>query len=108
MEQIKKEYLGNNKLPDIQEIEDRANNLSKAEQELTKLREQALEKLPYFQDINDIKDLIDSNPEMQDDVAENSLEALVSFNEDMKTLALNAYQMQDLLDSALEENDLIL
>jgi hypothetical protein len=45
---------------------------------------------------------------MQDDVAENSLEALVSFNEDMKTLALNAYQMQDLLDSALEENDLIL
>ena len=26
----------------------------------------------------------------------------------MKTLALNAYQMQDLLDSALEENDLIL
>jgi len=72
------------------------------------LREQALEKLPYFQDINDIKDLIDSNPEMQDDVAENSLEALVSFNEDMKTLALNAYQMQDLLDSALEENDLIL
>lgn len=108
MEQIKKEYLGNNKLPDIQEIEDRANNLSKAEQELTKLREQALEKLPYFQDINDIKDLIDSNPEMQDDVAENSLEALVSFNEDMRTLALNAYQMQDLLDSALEENDLIL
>lgn len=72
------------------------------------MREQALEKLPYFQDINDIKDLIDSNPEMQDDVAENSLEALVSFNEDMKTLALNAYQMQDLLDSALEENDLIL
>ena len=45
---------------------------------------------------------------MQDEVAENSLEALVSFNEDMKTLALNAYQMQDLLDSALEENDLIL
>ena len=45
---------------------------------------------------------------MQDEVAENSLEALVSFNDDMKTLALNAYQMQDLLDSALEENDLIL
>ena len=108
MENIKQDYLGNNKLPNIKEIEEKANHRNAAEEDLRKFRDQALEKLPYFQDVNDIKDLIESNPEMQDEVAENSLEALVSFNEDMKTLALNAYQMQDLLDSALEENDLIL
>lgn len=109
MENIKQDYInGGNKIPSIKEVEEKANQRNQAEEELKKFREQALEKLPFFQDVNDIKDLIESNPEMQDEVAENSLEALVSFNEDMKTLALNAYQMQDLLDSALEENDLIL
>lgn len=43
-----------------------------------------------------------------DQAAEDSMEALVSFNEDMKVLACNAYQMQEMLDSALEENDVIL
>lgn len=48
LENIKQDYLGNNKLPDILEIEEKANNRSAAEEELKRFREQALEKLPYF------------------------------------------------------------
>ena len=41
-------------------------------------------------------------------MAENSLDALANFNQDMRTLALNAYQMQELMSLAMDENDLIL
>lgn len=40
-----------------------------------------------------------------DRITENTVNALVSFNNDMKCLALNAYQMEDLLDLTLQEND---
>jgi len=33
------------------------------------------------------------------------MNALTSFNNDMKALALNAYQLEDLLDLSLQEND---
>jgi len=33
------------------------------------------------------------------------LDAIATFNNDMKTLALNAYQLEDLLNLSLEEND---
>lgn len=42
------------------------------------------------------------------EVAENSFNAIVRFNEDMKILATNAYQMNELLGYAMQENDLIL
>jgi hypothetical protein len=52
--------------------------------------------------------IVKENPSLGDESAENSLEVIAEFNKDMQTLALNAYQMQELLDAALEENNLIL
>jgi len=84
------------------------NILDKEEEEFMKLRDDTLASLPYFQEIQDVHDLMIANPNMKDEVAEQSLEALVSFNADMKTLALNAYQMEELTGYAMEENDLML
>ena len=42
------------------------------------------------------------------EVAENSFDAILHFNEDMKILAMNAYQMQELLDYTAKENELII
>lgn len=36
--------------------------------------------------------------------AEDALEALVQFNEDMNTIGLNAYQLEELLENLLEEH----
>jgi hypothetical protein len=41
--------------------------------------------------VNEIQDIIDSNPEVGDQSTETALDAVVSFNQDMKILALNAY-----------------
>jgi len=49
-----------------------------------------------------------SNPDLGDEVAENSLDALANFNKDMRTLAVNAYQMQELMNLAMDENELVL
>lgn len=84
------------------------NILDKEEEEFITLRDDTLASLPYFQEIQDVHDLMIANPNMKDEVAEQSLEALVSFNADMKTLALNAYQMEELTGYAMAENDLML
>jgi hypothetical protein len=44
----------------------------------------------------------------QDLNTENAIDALVSFNSDMRKIAMNAYQMKDLLAYVQEENDLLL
>ena len=80
--------------------------MNKLEQ-FNKLKGQIVEQLPYFQEVNEVQDIIDSNPEVGDAQTENALDAIVSFNQDMKTLALNAYQLQDLLNSAVLENRLM-
>ena len=54
-----------------------------------------------------IKDM-SVDPDNGEEVAENTLDALARFNVDMKTLALNAYQLQDLLELTLQENDLMI
>ena len=41
-------------------------------------------------------------------VAENTFEAIVQFNSDMKTLAANAYQLHDLLNLTMQENDVMM
>jgi hypothetical protein len=38
-----------------------------------------------------MNELVKSNPDLGDEVAENSLEAVSSFNKDMRTLAVNAF-----------------
>ena len=71
-------------------------------------KEETLEKLPYFQEINVVSDLIKADPNLQDYNAEQALEALVAFNDDMKKLAVNAFQMEKLASYSLKENDLTL
>ena len=41
-------------------------------------------------------------------IAQNTLDSIVTFNRDMRTLALNAYQLEDLMNFSLEENDLLI
>lgn len=113
MKDIKQQYKAKNILPQIHELETEASNIKKniidaKKEELINLRDDTIEKLPYFQEIQDIQDLVDSNPDMKDEMAEASLEALVSFNDDMKLLAVNAFQMQELTNYVMEENDLML
>lgn len=113
LQQIKDEFRRENELPDIRVMEAKAadqskNIIDKEEEELMKLRDETLANLPYFQEIQDVHDLMMANPNMRDEAAEQSLEALVSFNADMKTLALNAYQMEELTGYAMEENDLMI
>lgn len=113
MTDIKQQYKTKNTLPQIHELETEASNMKKnivdaKKEELMNLRDDTIEKLPYFQEIQDIQDLVDSNPDMKDEMAEASLEALVSFNDDMKLLAVNAFQMQELTNYVMEENDLML
>jgi hypothetical protein len=38
-----------------------------------------------------VNDLIKADPNLQDYIAEQALEALVAFNDDMKKLAVNAF-----------------
>ena len=113
MKDIKQQYKTKNILPQVHELETEASNMKKnivdaKKEELINLRDDTIEKLPYFQEIQDIQDLVDSNPDMKDEIAEASLEALVSFNDDMKLLAVNAFQMQELTNYVMEENDLML
>jgi len=56
------------------------------------IREEAIENIKHFKDINDLTHVLkDENNQLGDEPAENCVEALVSFNDDMKTLALNTF-----------------
>ena len=57
------------------------------------LRRETMNDVPYFQQLQEMNELILEDENLGEKTAEMSLEALVSFNEDMKLLALNAYQM---------------
>ena len=49
--------------------------------------------------------MLKNEEDLGDEAAENSMEALVQFNEDMKVLALNTFQINELMDYAMLEND---
>lgn len=44
-------------------------------------------------EIKEIQDLVNADETLGDDVSELTLDTLASFNEDMKVLALNAFQV---------------
>jgi hypothetical protein len=71
------------------------------------LRDMALSQLPSFMEVKEVQDLIEQD-NLGDEKSELSLETLASFNEDMKVLALNAYQVRDMLRISLEENELLI
>jgi hypothetical protein len=64
--------------------------------------------MQLFHSIKDINDMLEDNEELGHQVAENTLDVISCFNADMKVLALNAYQLQDLLELTLKENDVLL
>ena len=72
------------------------------------LRAMALAQLPSFVEIKEIQDLVNADDGLGDDISELTLDTLASFNEDMKVLALNAFQVQDMLDKCVQENDLLI
>jgi len=47
--------------------------------------------MQLFQNIADINNMIQDNPDLGHEQAENCLDAITCFNTDMKILALNAY-----------------
>ena len=76
-------------------------------QKAAEMRDMALAQLPQFVEIKEIEDLLASD-DLGDEVSEMTLDSLASFNEDMKILALNAFQVQDLLKKCLQENELLI
>ena len=73
-----------------------------------KHRDEILAMIPAYLEIQDLNQLINETDDHQDLSTENALEALVSFNDDMKRIAMNAYQMKDLITYVQKENDLLL
>lgn len=71
------------------------------------LRKSVIEELPNFQKVKDENEILQDD-DVGDEVAETSLEVLCNFNEEMKLLAMNAFQLQELLTLSLEENDALL
>ena len=101
MTNLKLEFQESNKLATLEQLE------QKKLEQFNKLKNQIIERLPYFQEVNEMQDIINSNPEVGDQSTETALDAVASFNQDMKVLALNAYQLQDLLNAAVLENKLM-
>jgi len=106
MDNIKMLYADNNELLDFNEVKDKM--MTQKKKAMTNLKEQASGQMQLFQNIKDISNMVNDNEDFGHEVAENTLDALSIFNADMKILALNAYQLQDLLELTLKENDVML
>lgn len=59
-------------------------------------------------DIQDLNQLMNETDDHQDQSTENAIEAIVSFNSDMNKIAMNAYQMKDMISYVLQENELLI
>ena len=55
-----------------------------------------------------IQEIIEENKDMGDEDAEEGLELLAQFNEDMSLLALNVYHIYNLFDLVCKENEEII
>ena len=87
-------------MPNLDSVRKSLSILSKGDRE--KVREDVLKTVVTMNELEAIEDLIkDSKSSKKSSyghqhnpsVAENSFEAILSFNDDMKVLAMNAYQM---------------
>lgn len=116
---LKQMYQANNELPseemiqkkfkeEVEKDKDHDVRIQSQRSDYLDLKESATSKLHDLKELCEVKEILKMNPEMNDPVTENSFEALVRFNEDMKLLALNAYQLHDLLKMVHIENNLIL
>ena len=87
--QLKETYQEKNILPNKEEIK----RLT-TKNEYFELKDSAVEKLAKYRELNDIREIIKKSPELGEKIAENSFNAIVHFNADMKVLAMNAYQLK--------------
>ena len=74
---------------------------------LAACKQEAVNKIDYFQEIQELSHLVNSN-EIGNAKAEDLLDQLASFNDDMKLMVMNSYQMNELAGYILKENDLII
>lgn len=95
---IKKEYAGSNRIPNLNELPTLIGSKSQ-------IKVQIIQQLPIYLSIEKISKLAEDSPTLGDKKSENALEAVMRFNEDMRMLSLTSFQMQDLLESALQEHD---
>ena len=98
MATLKKQYEAKNMIPEADELNEQTNRgaygkYAQKKKEFLALKEKTIEKVPALQELNDINAIVaaDANELGRDEVAENSFESLVTFNTDMKVLALSAY-----------------
>lgn len=104
LDRLKMEFANQNELPDIDELAEDNNAFKEKTEEYMRLHNEAAQKLPYYKMIRKMS----MDPALGDEVAENTLDAIAKFNIDMKVLALNAYQLQDLLELSIQENELMI
>ena len=111
MATLKKQYEAKNMIPEADELNEQTNRgaygkYAQKKKEFLALKEKTIEKVPALQELNDINAIVaaDANELGRDEVAENSFESLVTFNTDMKVLALSAYQLNDLLNLVIDEH----
>ena len=98
-------YLNKNTIHEMDDLHEQSAAF-KTKRELDKIREKAIESIPRLQEIDTMNQLINTDPNNlgRDPVAENSFEGVATFNSDMKTLALNAYQLGTLMNLVLDEH----
>ena len=95
---VKKEYAGLNKVPNLNELPALVGSKSQ-------IKGQIIKQLPIYLSLEKISKLSQDSPILGDHQSENALEAMMRFNEDMRTLSLSSYQLHELLELALQEHD---
>lgn len=81
--------------------------LNKRQLELEAIEDKAVAMLPRILMVNERVNLVRRDRKLGVEAVENYLEAVVSMNADMKVLAANAYQLQDIVDQVMEENEIL-
>lgn len=116
IQSLKVAYMAANQIPSEQMVQQKYSNgdqvapspRKRQATEFLELKETATAKLQELREVHEIKEVLRMNPDLNDEVTESSFEALVCFNDDMKQLALSAYQLHDLMRLVQEENNIIL
>lgn len=73
------------------------------------LKKEVSDQIPYFKSIVEKLKIINLNDKTYTDVAaEESLEAIVNFNDDLKLLSSNAFNLEEMFQAALKENEIII
>ena len=74
---------------------------------LVAIKQEAISKIDYFAEIQELTNLVKDDKKFGNEKAEELLDQVAAFNDDMKLMVLNSYQMSDLAGYLQKENDLI-